>query len=342
MTGQIDRDSGAYRRGVVLGLTMAEIMLLLVFCLLIAAATIFSRDKSRIAELSKERDQAVQSASGLGAVLAELKKRTAVGAPIDDSWQKLGEAAVAVTKLEQAGLSVDRAVAAAPLLAVMDQLKSQGMDDKAILDAVAFMAEFREQLDAHGLTTPSADQMAKALLASNIARATKGADDWPPIISLSEASGHFFERGSAELSPQFSFALTDKIVPQLQKIISTYGADVVEVIGHTDEQAITPRPSNLDRSLLLVLRNGDDVATLYPGDNAGLGLARAVAVVQLLRSDKRLSSLSILPYSGAQLIEPGDRLTAGSGGDVKERRRIEIRVRRSEAPRRSTALLPAP
>ena len=71
---------------------------------------------------------------------------------------------------------------------------------------------------------------------------------------------------------------------------------------------------------------------LNPADNAGLGLARAVSVVRELATDKRLSSARLLPLSGGQLIDIGDQLSSGaSPGAVKERRRIEIRVRRSAA-----------
>jgi len=38
--------------------------------------------------------------------------------------------------------------------------------------------------------------------------------------------------------------------------------------------------------------------------------------------------VTVLPMSAAQLVIPGDTLTSGQAGDVKERRRIEIRIRR--------------
>jgi hypothetical protein len=44
----IKRDSRSYRQGLVLGLTMAETMLLLVFCLLMAAAMVFTRTLSEL------------------------------------------------------------------------------------------------------------------------------------------------------------------------------------------------------------------------------------------------------------------------------------------------------
>ena len=65
-------------------------------------------------------------------------------------------------------------------------------------------------------------------------------------------------------------------------------------------------------------------------DNAGLGFARAVAIVQILKGDRRLDGLTILPLSAAQLVGTDGKLSDGSSaGDVKERRRIEIRVRQN-------------
>jgi hypothetical protein len=40
----------------------------------------------------------------------------------------------------------------------------------------------------------------------------------------------------------------------------------------------------------------------------------------------------IIPMSGAQLIQVDHTLSQGSGGDVRERRRIEIRLRKYVGP----------
>jgi hypothetical protein len=173
-------------------------------------------------------------------------------------------------------------------------------------------------------------------------KALKGEHDWPPIINLSEAKGYFFEKGKAELKPEFETHLRVVIVPLLLERVRQYGVSTIEVIGHTDEQKIAPRNSNLDASLLDTMRNdAGNVSNLIPADNAGLGLARAAAVVRvLLASDERLKSYNLLPLSGGQLIGVDDRLTSGDGGDEPERRRIEIRLRRPSESR--TQQTPAP
>ncbi len=55
-----------------------------------------------------------------------------------------------------------------------------------------------------------------------------------------------------------------------------------------------------------------------------------MAVVKALSFDPRLRKFRILPLSGAQLIATDGKLTRwDERGDVRERRRIEIRMRKS-------------
>jgi outer membrane protein OmpA-like peptidoglycan-associated protein len=164
---------------------------------------------------------------------------------------------------------------------------------------------------------------------------------WPPIINLSEAGGYFFRTGSAELSPEFREALFDSTPQRIAEYIKQYDVDVIEVVGHTDEQPIGLRPSNLDRDLLPVLNGTANIVSLVPADNAGLGLARAVSVVSVLRQSKLLTGLKVLPLSGAQLINTDETLAVlGTPGDIKERRRIEIRLRKT-TPHDSSVKAPA-
>ena len=54
MDGQIAQQRASYRQGLVLGLTMAEIMILLVFCLLIGMATFLKREETRRAAVEAQ------------------------------------------------------------------------------------------------------------------------------------------------------------------------------------------------------------------------------------------------------------------------------------------------
>lgn len=152
---------------------------------------------------------------------------------------------------------------------------------------------------------------------------------WPPFFSLSEADGYYFESGRATLGSDFRNRLLNYIIPSLLDNIRDYGVDVVEVIGHTDEVPMSGT-SNLDTKLIAVSNGQFDIGQLQSTDNAGLALARAVAVVQILRRDPRLRNVTILPLSAAQMIAPGDRATDGSAAaSDQSRRRIEIRLRKS-------------
>jgi hypothetical protein len=80
------------------------------------------------------------------------------------------------------------------------------------------------------------------------------------------------------------------------------------------------------------LKNNAGVISLVPADNAGLGLARAVAVVSVLRQSPLLAGYKLIPLSGAQLVNTDETLAiSGSPGDIQQRRRIEIRLRKSSS-----------
>src|SRR3974377_2494246 len=91
MDGQIIQQRSSYRQGLVLGLTMAEIMILLVFCLLIAMATFLKREETRreAAEaqlqqqhLQSKRDRGIVAALRQDAALAEkIKSASGLGDP---------------------------------------------------------------------------------------------------------------------------------------------------------------------------------------------------------------------------------------------------------------------
>lgn len=154
--------------------------------------------------------------------------------------------------------------------------------------------------------------------------------DQPPIIVLTEAEGFTFETGSAEIPERFAGSLTDDIIPQIADIARLYDCDVIEVIGHTDGQPVQS-DSNLDAELMTVI--GDRPVTLVPGSNVDLGLLRAWAVARVLRANRRLTGLSVAVYSAGQMLAPdGSYAKAGDFSSVPERRRIEIRVRRSPGP----------
>lgn len=152
--------------------------------------------------------------------------------------------------------------------------------------------------------------------------------DQPPIITLTEAEGFYFELGSAQLTPAFEELLHDQIVLRLVNYSKEYTTDVIEVIGHTDEVPVRRLASNLDAQLIPYL-SGQQTSPLIPIDNVGLGMARAAAVVRELASEPRLETFTLLPMSAGQTTTVGQELATGTETEPDElRRRIEIRLRR--------------
>lgn len=313
----ITTEKKGYGRGLILGLTMAESMLLLVFCLLlIAGATIANQkqrqelvelaDKSRIEQLNKEIEQAKTARKKLDLDLAAAQTQlAAVVAKETDSprpsenWREL------VIGVQASGMTIDSIVAWLP---VLQALKDSKVKDAAPEQRVEIVKSAFEALD-------------------KLANSPAG-HDWPPIINLSEAEGNYFKVGSATLSQAFETKLAGEITDRLANLLDQYQVDLIEVVGHTDEQPLAGDSTNLDQHVRSVLSGGEPVEVLKPGDNAGLGFARAIAVARVLAAQPKLKAATILPYSGAQLIMPGDRVSPGLSGSVEARRRIEIRVRR--------------
>jgi flagellar motor protein MotB len=347
MDGEIVQQRSSYRQGLVLGLTMAEIMLLLVFCLLIAMASFLKTEQNKLADVKQQLEQQQAQNERDHDLVAALHDNTALveklqnlsgstdPKEIEKYWRELVDSRTAMAELDKNGVSIkelrDR-------IADIEKLRSKGMDiDKALRNADVVDAINR------AMTKPGQPPASTLAILDAIERGMAGpgpsGHQWPPIITLSEAGGYSFRSGSAELSPTFHDTLVNKTPGDILEYIKKYDVDVIEVVGHTDEQPLGIRQSNLDRGLLSVLKNTTGVATLIPADNAGLGLARAVSVVSVLRQSHLLASYKLIPLSGAQLVNTDETLAIlGMPANVPERRRIEIRLRKS-VPREATATI---
>ncbi len=314
-----------HRRGLVLGLTLAEVLLLLLFLLLLALS-------SQIVGLQDENIKTTAERNALKEVFtkaggdsgAEVKLDTAIAGRIELEKQ------VASLQSENAKLEVqlkENSIVSERLKNILSKAsKIDPNDPPAVLERGIAEAE-KEKMVASSAGPKGTDKTSSSAVEPT--DPSKGKHNWPPIIILSEADKYTFASGSADLSPDFKSALSGTVIDRLVQIIKEYDVNVVEVVGHTDEQSLLPKYSNLDKSLASFV-SGASTDKLIPSDNAGLGLARAVSVVKVLTEDERLKGLSILPLSGAQLIDIGDKVsTANSHAPAERRRRIEIRVRRS-------------
>jgi flagellar motor protein MotB len=351
MDGEIVQQRSSYRQGLVLGLTMAEIMLLLVFCLLIAMASFLKTEQNKLADVKQQLEQqqaqnerehdAVTALHQNAALVEKLQNLSGSTDPkvIDQYWRELVDSRTAMAELDKNGVSIkelrDR-------IADIEKLRSNGIDlDKALRDADVVGA-INRAMSKPGQPPASTLAILDAIERGNTGSGPSG-HQWPPIISLSEAGGYSFKIGSAELSTWFHDQLVNKTIGEILENIKKYDVDVIEVVGHTDEQPIGNRPSNLDHDLLSVLNSTSGVGKLIPADNAGLGLARAVSVVSVLRHDPRLAPYKLIPLSGAQLVNIDETLAIqGAYGDIPLRRRIEIRLRKSVPHDATASIEPSP
>ncbi|ODM73119.1 MULTISPECIES: hypothetical protein [Bradyrhizobium] len=364
MDETINRQNSSYRQGLVLGLTMAEIMLLLVFCLLIAMATFLKHEQTKLDDARKELERERAESKQGQAIVDALRQNPVMyqkivnatggdAAAIDEFWRDLVESKAAMAEIKKEGSSLkelrDKATAMSTLLANGVDLE-KGLHDAEIVSAI------KRVMPASDKLPPSPQEIADLIAKGLAPGADHSGHQWPPIITLSEAGGFIFKTGSAELSAPFRTALLTTTADAIYRDIQQYDVDVIEVVGHTDEQtfgirtiappaptvdpsapavpmppAIPQRRSNLDRWLPAVLRDGGDISRSTPVDNAGLGLARAVSVVSVLRQSPQLANMKMIPLSGAQLVNTDETLAISKtpGGDVAQRRRIEIRLRKS-------------
>ena len=144
-----------------------------------------------------------------------------------------------------------------------------------------------------------------------------------PII-IDEKSGNFkFPSGSAELTPDLQKYIQSTILSKIKKATDKGNIDFIQIIGHTDSQAIS-HPSNLDSKLTSAAIGNEKITALKAGSNTDLGLMRAVAVVQFLNT-KKLGKVKFRAYSAGQLYLPSGELAKIDRGADDTRRRIEIR-----------------
>jgi flagellar motor protein MotB len=344
----ISRQEASYRQGLVLGLTMAELMVLLVFCLLVAVGLALATERARRDEMAQRlktveamaaADAAIVDSIRRNARLAELVRQAAPksAGEIDEFWRKLVESEEIIQAIERRGVSRTALRDSGEYFARMAQLRTRGLDPDQAARGAALAAAVDKVLPADAAGRRKPEDLA-ALVERGIAASAppeqgdrSDGHHWPPIINLSEAGGYYFATGSAEVRPEFEAKLRTIVVDRLLDIAASFRVDVIEVIGHTDERPVNDGISNLDRELPSVLSGASPVAMLQPADNAGLGLARALAVVEVLALDPRLRGFQILPLSAAQLVGIDGQLTRWDDqGDVQELRRIEIRMRKSD------------
>src|SRR3954454_405497 len=139
ITGQVSRQSTSYRQGLVLGLTMAEVMLLLIFCLLIALGVLLAKEKAALVRLQEKLEEANLARSSNDHLVQMLDKNrqlhealqaeTSASDPavITEFWRKLVDSKATVDELEKNGVSRSDLLQSASYLAELKKLRALGI-----------------------------------------------------------------------------------------------------------------------------------------------------------------------------------------------------------------------
>jgi flagellar motor protein MotB len=248
----VRRDSRSYRQGLVLGLTMAEVFLLLVFALLIALEALWSAERQKRKALEDQQGRVSVESAADQRLLDDLKAVSRDGVTKAIEHLRNGRDLEPLTRAERDFVTEVRAQqAASPPEAISDQWRTltRAAHNLESLPGSMSVAE------AVNRVLPNEKDRSRLipLIERGLAAEKKSEHDWPPIISLSEANGYYFKSGSAELTPEFRGSLMDSIPERIVAIIKQFDVDVIEVVGHTDEQPLGLHQSNLDRDLVSVL-----------------------------------------------------------------------------------------
>src|ERR1700692_4143207 len=185
MSGQIVEQRSSYQRGRVVGLTMAEIMILLVFCLLIAMATFLKREETRRIAAEQQLEQQVAQNERTRDVVATLQKSAELAEKfqslsglsdpqaIDQYWRELVDSRTVVNEIEKGGVTIpERREGIANAAA----LHSNGIDiDKAIRDS-ELVAAINRAMTKPGEPVPA--QVILDTIARGLAAAGSGGHQW--------------------------------------------------------------------------------------------------------------------------------------------------------------------
>jgi flagellar motor protein MotB len=175
-----------------------------------------------------------------------------------------------------------------------------------------------------------------------VADLKKELNDKPPIIRIEESKLYRFDSGSAIMTNDFKTGLANAEFKVLADEISKRNADgtkkvdTLEVIGHTDGQAIG-RKGNLDETLPYLLSGESrNLEVFRAGSNNDLGLLRALALRQAWDdfvsnhpNKNILGLIEVRCYSAGQTVfeSEGKNITSGDLRAPNEKsRRIEIRL----------------
>ena len=155
----------------------------------------------------------------------------------------------------------------------------------------------------------------------------------PPYLVLSESESVYrFELGSYELSPEYLYALSAKVIPVIANLSELHECNILQVFGHTDGIGMRSNISNLDQTIMSYIHNSTEEMIPSSGSNIDLGMLRAIAVARYLESQAhRLPEIEhFLAYSAGPIIDlDGSVRKVTEPFEDRDSRRVELRLTKS-------------
>ena len=177
--GDIGRQQAQYRRGLVLGFTVAETMLLILFALMLALGFVLMKRDRELSALTGEIYTLREKAQFLAAKL-EVFQVIAKGGPTDEFFHELVRArALQATLTARAAQLAERERAAAKLEAVIGAVAGAPDQRRRVAELAALGARVQGEIDRLSSKAAKADAFALVPEGIALAQASQAAGDTP-------------------------------------------------------------------------------------------------------------------------------------------------------------------
>ena len=156
----------AYRKGVILGFTMAEISILIIFCLLLATSFLIQEKNDVISKVSHENNELNQVKSKLD----ELRQNSTSQMEFDDLFQELTHSKAQKEKMKQLQADLDKRLQGLKELeAVTSKLQSNNADKpiEEIFSELVTDAQYTKEIK-NNLKNPSQKNLSGEQIAQTI------------------------------------------------------------------------------------------------------------------------------------------------------------------------------
>jgi predicted transcriptional regulator len=159
----------AYRKGIILGFTMAEISVLIIFCLLLATSFLIQKKKDIISKLTHENNELNQ----VKVKLDELKKNSTSQMEFDDLFQELTRSKAQAEKINKLQADLDKRLTEVKELAVIKNKLQTNTSNKSIKEIISelvsdaqYAKEIQDSLKNTSLKDHSAKEIAQIINSS--------------------------------------------------------------------------------------------------------------------------------------------------------------------------------